>query len=129
MNEVAEQVIATAPSSTPWVLIVAVLLIAAVVSWAVTEAVKNTALARLKYNNSGMGAETATRRLWWSPLLQFVAVLLGFGIGAFLGSVGWVWEYGAALGALGGGLNTFLVWALKRYAGVRLGISGEEGTQ
>lgn len=97
----------------PWVIVALAVVGGAVVGWAVTEALKKTALQRVKYTDHVNAAE-AKRRLWWTPMLVCVSVVLGAAVGAFVGALDWSWQYGLVCGACGGGLSSAIVAVLKR---------------
>lgn len=97
--------------SVPWLLATMVFFGSALASWGLTEAIKKTALARLKYR--GMSTKEAKKRLWWTPLLVLLSMLVGFGVGCGMGSIEWTWYYGGMVGLAGGVLATFAVGLLK----------------
>lgn len=99
------------PEAVPWFVVALCVLVPAAVSWALTR-----------------GVRAAVPSEWrWQPLvLRSGAVLFGLVVGALIGGVEWRWEYGATLGALGGAMNTFLVWGAKRWARNRLGNGGSD---
>ncbi len=96
----------------PWVLIVFILFGAAIVSWGLTEALKATALNRLKYRQR-LSDKEAAKHLWWSPLLIVASIVMGSGIGCVVGGLEWKWLYGGLVGAVGGALASFLVSLFK----------------
>jgi Flp pilus assembly protein TadB len=108
----------------PWIAFLFALLLSAILSWGTTETIKRTFLARWKMHladedaaatNSTLARRWERERGWWVPLLWFVAVALGFGIGAAIWLVaGLSLLYGGLVGASGGALSAFLVRLLKR---------------
>jgi H+/Cl- antiporter ClcA len=114
-------------ADVPWLLMALTVVIAAAVAWAVTEAIKKTAIQRFKYKER-VSTKDAKRSLWWLPMLAVLSTLIGFGVGAFIGAVGWEWEYAAALGAGGGSLASFIVYLLKKKAKKAAGVEDDEPT-
>ncbi len=95
--------------TVPWLIVALCVLSAAVIAWGLTEAVKSTALRRVALKNADV------HTLWWTPMLTVVAIIIGFGVGSFIGGVGWEWKYGAICGASGGALSSFIVNIVKRF--------------
>lgn len=108
-----QQVVVDVAPSIPWDLVAIIVVISAAVSWALVAAIEKTAAKKIRYDDATVTAREATRRLWWSPMLAIVRVLLGFGVGAGFGAVDWSLWYGGAAGALGGALAVTVVSATK----------------
>lgn len=104
-------VIDSVPSpQIPWILATAILFGSAIISWAFVEAVKKTALNKLKMT---MTAAEARKSLWWTPMLIVVSMIMGFSVGSAIGGVEWTWLYGGLVGTCGGALASFLVSLAK----------------
>ena len=101
---------AAPPTPVPWLLVAAILIGSAVVSWGFVEAVKKTALNNLKQR---MTAAEARKALWWTPLLVLVSMAMGFSVGSAVGGLEWSWGYGGLVGACGGALASFIVGLVK----------------
>ena len=99
-------------AAVPWPLIIAILVIGAAVAWGLTEAVKKTALAKYRVDHDAT-AKQAKKRLWWTPMLAALSILIGFGIGCAIGGYEWKTLYGGGIGAVGGALSTTIVAAVK----------------
>jgi hypothetical protein len=102
------------------------LLLSAVLAWGTVETIKRTFLGRWKMHtvaadptaaeasDSTLEKKWERERGWWVPLLWFLAVAIGVGVGALIGYVGeWRTIYGGLVGAGGGALSAFLVSVLK----------------
>lgn len=122
-----QAVAAQSPDGFPWITFVFALLLPAVLSWGTTETIKRTFLARWKMqivttdeklasaSDSVLAKKWDRERGWWVPLLWFVAVAIGFGVGFVVGLVGaWSALYTGLVGAGGGALSAFLVALLKK---------------
>jgi hypothetical protein len=97
----------------PWTLIGAIVVIAAAVAWYFVEAIEKTAEKKLRYDVEGMTAKEAKRRLWWSPMLVIVRILLGFLVGLAMGAIDWSVWYGGSVGAGAGALAAVVVSSTK----------------
>jgi len=96
-----------------WTIAVLIAVAAAPVCWASTGAIKNTLKNRIKFVSHVDDAE-AERRLWWSPLLILVSMLIGFAFGSATGAASsWDTLLGGASGTVGGALASFIVSLIK----------------
>lgn len=95
-----------------WLKLALILFSSAAVAWALTEAVKKTLKNRFKLLDN-LSTDEANQKLWWTPLLVVVSIVLGFSMGLSGISMGLTWAEGGLTGALGGALATFLVSVFK----------------
>lgn len=121
------QIIADQASAFPWLTFAFALLLPAVLSWGTLETIKRTFLARWKMivvttdaiaakaSDSVLTQKIEREKGWWLPMLWFLAVAIGFGVGAVVGvTADWKALWGGLTGACGGALSSFLVALLKK---------------
>lgn len=98
-------------TEVPWLLVLTILFGSAIVSWAFTEAVKKTAMNKLKVT---MTTKEARKSLWWTPMLVVVSMIMGFSVGSSVAAASdWHWWIGGLVGTCGGALASFLVSLFK----------------
>lgn len=102
-----------ADEPVPWLLILLILFGSAIVSWGITEAIKLTGINRMKYEDH-VDTKEAKRRMWWSPMLVLLSMLIGAAVGAIVGGYEWKPLYGSLVGAVGGALASWLVKLFKK---------------
>lgn len=95
--------VAGSDPDTPWILIVAILVGAGVISWAITKALEATAKKKYRVDHPKADEETTEKQLWWTPMLAVGNIVIGLVIGGVVGGYQWEWVYGALVGAVGGG--------------------------
>lgn len=101
IKAIVDKVAGTDPD-TPWILVLAILVGAAVISWAITKALGATAKKKYRADHPDASAKEADRQLWWTPMLAVGNIAIGCVIGAIVGGYQWELIYGALVGGVGG---------------------------
>jgi hypothetical protein len=119
--EGAAQTVLDNAAAWPWVEMVICIVVAAVVAWAAVEMLKVTGLSGLKRKPPKNAGETtvvgALAKQWrgWPALLWSVSMVLGAGVGLFVGSLGDLgMGYGAAFGTASGLANSLAMKLLRK---------------